>query len=54
MYNEAGLKDYLLDKTSNLDFTLLAQDVEPLLFYPPDKNRLLLFREFIEQQYAGF
>ncbi|MBU2511683.1 nucleotidyl transferase AbiEii/AbiGii toxin family protein [bacterium] len=50
--NETDLKAYLLDKTANLNFTHLAQDVEPLLFNPRDKNKVTLFREFIESLYS--
>ncbi len=47
--NEADLKKYLLKKTSKLDFVLLAKDVEPFLFNPRDKKKVMLFREFINQ-----
>lgn len=47
--NVADLKKYLLDKTVSLNFEDLARDVEPLLFDPRDKRKVLLFREFIEQ-----
>jgi len=29
----------------------LAKDVEPLLFDPRDKKKVLLFREFVEQKF---
>ncbi len=47
--NAADLKKYLLEKTSVLDFEALARDVEPLLFDPRDKRKVLMFREFVEQ-----
>ncbi len=43
------LKQYLLAKTASFSFEDLASDVEPLLFDPRDKKKVLLFREFIEQ-----
>ena len=49
--NEQDLKEYLLSKTSSLNFEELARDVEPLLFDPRDKNKVLFFREFVEQLY---
>lgn len=45
----ADLKRYMLEETKNLDFEELARDVEPLLFDPRDKKKVLLFREFVEQ-----
>ncbi|MBI5414284.1 nucleotidyl transferase AbiEii/AbiGii toxin family protein [Candidatus Peregrinibacteria bacterium] len=47
--NQTNLKKYLLEKTASLNFEDLAKDVEPLLFNPRDTNKVLLFREFIEQ-----
>jgi predicted nucleotidyltransferase component of viral defense system len=46
-----SLKQYLLEKTAALDFEKLARDVEPLLFDPRDKKKVLLFREFVEQSF---
>lgn len=45
--NLQDLKNYLLEKTALLNFVDLAKDVEPLLFDPRDKKKVLLFREFI-------
>lgn len=45
--NEVDLKKYLLEKTASLNFEDLAKDVEPLLFDPRDKRKVLLFREFV-------
>lgn len=45
--NQEDLKKYLLEKTALLNFEDLAKDVEPLLFDPRDKKKVLLFREFI-------
>lgn len=47
--NEFELKQYLLKKTKDVDFNQLAKDVEPLLFDPRDKKKVILFREFLEQ-----
>ena len=49
--NAKDLKKYLLEKTSALNFEDLAKDVEPLLFDPRDKKKVLLFREFVEQKF---
>lgn len=49
--NEAELKKYILEKTGKLDFEELAKDVEPLLFDPKDKRKILLFREFVKQNF---
>lgn len=45
--NELELKNYLLKKTADLDFEALAKDVEPFLFNPKDKNKVVMFKEFI-------
>ncbi len=49
--HEKDLKKYLLKKTASLNFEDLAKDVEPLLFDPRDKKKVLQFREFVEQVY---
>lgn len=49
--NEKNLKKYLLEKTASLNFEDLAKDTEPLLFDPGDKKKVLLFREFVEQNF---
>ncbi|MBI5427636.1 MAG: nucleotidyl transferase AbiEii/AbiGii toxin family protein [Nitrospinae bacterium] len=49
--NQAELKKYLLGKTAKHDFDALARDVEPLLFDPRDKKKVLLFREFVKQRF---
>ena len=46
--NQQDLKIYLLKKLDNFDFKLLAKDVEPFLFNPSDKNKVLMIKEFIE------
>jgi len=48
---QPDLKKFLLEKTAHLDFADLASDVEPLLFNPKDKQKVLLFREFLEQSF---
>jgi len=49
--NAKDLKKYLLKKTAHLDFESLARDVEPLLFNPQDKKKVLLFREFVRKNF---
>lgn len=49
--NRKDLKKYLLERTASLNFKDLAKDVEPLLFDPRDKKKVLLFREFVEQNF---
>ncbi len=49
--NRKDLKKYLLKKTASLNFEDLARDVEPFLFDPKDKRKILLFREFVVQNY---
>lgn len=49
--NEKDLKKYLLEKTTLFNFEDLANDVEPLLFDPRDKKKVLLFREFVERNF---
>lgn len=46
-----SLKKYMQKKTARLNFEELARDVEPLLFEPRDKRKVLLFREFVEQNF---
>ena len=47
--NQRELKSYLLKKIDKLNFETLAKDVEPLLFDHRDKKKVLLFKEFLEQ-----
>lgn len=49
--NQKDTKKYLLEKTVSLNFESLAKDVEPLLFYPQDTQKVLLFRKFVEQSF---
>ena len=42
------LRRYLLDKSKEIDFNLLAKDIEPLILNEKDKNRVVLFRQFVE------
>jgi len=46
--NNEELRRYLLDKSKEIDFNLLAKDIEPLILNEKDKNRVVLFRQFIE------
>ncbi|MBI5185514.1 MAG: nucleotidyl transferase AbiEii/AbiGii toxin family protein [Nitrospinae bacterium] len=49
--NQAELKSHLLKKTKKLDFEALSKDVEPLLFDSRDKKKVLLFRDFVKQNF---
>ncbi|PKN45847.1 MAG: hypothetical protein CVU59_07860 [Deltaproteobacteria bacterium HGW-Deltaproteobacteria-17] len=42
-----ALKAWLLERTAALDFAALAKDVEPFLFFPRDRSRVLYFRDFV-------
>lgn len=48
--NRARLKDELLMKTKNLNFRELTRDCLPFLINPDDSERILSFREYIEQK----
>ena len=47
--NREDLKRFMLEKTASMNFEDLARDVEPLLFDPRDKKKVLLFREFVNE-----
>jgi len=48
--NDSGeLKKKLIQKSKNLDFKSLAEDLVPFLINPGDKKRVLLFKEYIEE-----
>src|SRR3989338_6603794 len=49
--NREDLKRFMLEKTASMNFEDLARDVEPLLFDPRDKKKVLLFREFVEKSF---
>ena len=44
------LKKEVLKRTKNLNFNNLARDVMPFLINPEDSERILSFREYIEQK----
>lgn len=48
--NKKNLKKYIIDNSENLNFQELAKDVEKFLINPKDTQKILLFREFIEQK----
>lgn len=50
IHNEKELRIYMLEKTKECNFELLAQDTEAFLFSPKDKKKVVFFREFIEQK----
>jgi len=47
--NNIELKKYYFQKIDGLNFNILAKDVEPLLFNPKDRNKVLFFKEFIKK-----
>jgi len=48
--NKEELKNKLLDSITDLDMTLMAKDVLPFLFKKDDQERVLNFREYIQQR----
>jgi len=47
--NDEELKDYFLKNIKGLNFDVLAKDVEPSLFNPKDKNKVLFFEDFAKK-----
>ncbi len=45
--NQKELKEYLLEKISDLNFKELSKDVTPFLFNQKDRNKVELFPDFI-------
>jgi hypothetical protein len=43
------LKERLISHCEALDMNDMAKDVEPFLFYKPDRNKVVLFPEIIKQ-----
>jgi predicted nucleotidyltransferase component of viral defense system len=48
--NKKELKKELLNKVSKFNFKELSQDVLPFLINPDDQNRIIDFKEYIEQE----
>jgi predicted nucleotidyltransferase component of viral defense system len=48
--NKQELKERLLAVTADLDFSALAQDVQPFLINPDNQEAVLNFRKYIEQK----
>lgn len=46
--NNQDLREYLLNKSKDIDFNLLAKDIESLIFNQKDKNRVILFEQFVK------
>lgn len=46
--NKTKLKSKLLDFTKNINFEKLAKDVQPFLFNPESKSKVLLFRDIVK------
>jgi predicted nucleotidyltransferase component of viral defense system len=49
--NEKDLKERLLLRLETLELPQLGKDVERFLFYPNDVQRVLFFRQFVEQSF---
>jgi len=47
--NSSELREKLMDKCAQLDFELLATDIEPFVYSKKDVERVLYFPDFIEQ-----
>jgi len=43
-----NLKNYLLDQSKDVDFKMLAKDVEPFLIDSDDTNKVLLFMDIVK------
>jgi len=50
--NKAELKNFINKESKKTNFKQLAKDVEPFLFSPSDKKRILLFKEYINTKLA--
>lgn len=48
--NKKELKQQLLEVTADFDFKKLAQDVAPFLINPDEAERVLSFKEYVEQK----
>ncbi len=48
--NNTELKERLLLRCTQLDFSRLAKDVEPFVYSKKDVNRVLMFLDFIQQE----
>jgi len=46
--DKKGLQKYLLNKTKDLDFKQLAQDIRPFIINPSDIQKVELFREYVK------
>jgi hypothetical protein len=51
--NKDELKSKLLDSIASLDMSMMAKDVLPFLIKPEDQERVLSFKEYIEQRLKG-
>lgn len=50
IHNKQELKEKLLLATTDLDFSVLAQDVQPFLINPDGQEAVLSFKRYIEQK----
>ena len=45
--SEVDMKKKLIERCSELNFKLLAEDVKPFIYRPKDIDRILLFRDWL-------
>ena len=48
--NHNSLKQYILDKSQELNFKNLVADVQPFLFNPKDSQKIIGFKDFVEKK----
>ena len=48
--NKTELKEKLLLRCAQLDFSRLAKDIEPFVYSKKDLNRVLMFPDFVQQE----
>ena len=46
--SEVDLKKKLIERCSELNFKLLAEDARPFIYRPKDIDRILLFRDWLQ------
>ncbi len=51
--NPVILKDLLIEKCETLNMVEMAKDVKPFLFNVKDEKKVLLFKQYIEQNYKN-
>ncbi|MEA1901328.1 MAG: hypothetical protein U9N47_11330 [Thermodesulfobacteriota bacterium] len=48
--NKKELRDRLLSRCAQLDFSRLAKDLEPFVYSKKEVNRVLMFPDFVQQK----